>query len=225
MGEAAGASHEAGELVDTIRTRFRAVARAVAGSSHRPRVMVLTAADPLCLPGCWLPDMLSLAGGHPCLHQPACPPLDITWDQVIIPPRSLILSAHMDVRCSWTCWRTLDHAAAFGCLAPEILRLICRSCSAWRRSVIIFRCDCGAHQQCPPSHELGLADSRLWYGLTGIDISQCSSNINLVWKLFINGLNFGSRCTMVCQPAPSLPFLTDTHSLPFTLRPSCWPSL
>ncbi len=82
VGRAAGAGEEAGKLVNDIRIRLRSVARAVAASSHRPRVLVLSRTDPLCLPGWWLPDMLCLAGGYPCMHQPSCPPHETTWDQV-----------------------------------------------------------------------------------------------------------------------------------------------
>ena len=85
IGEAAGAEDEAAKLVGRMRARMRAVARAVAGSSHRSRVLVLTGADPLRLAASWVPDMLTLAGGHACLHQPGQPPPEPTWDQVLRP--------------------------------------------------------------------------------------------------------------------------------------------
>ena len=69
-------------MVHLLRTRLRDVAAAVAASSHRPKVVVLTSTEPLCLAGWWVPDMLSLAGGQPCTQLPGCAPLETSWDQV-----------------------------------------------------------------------------------------------------------------------------------------------
>lgn len=93
VGEAAGASDEACQLVDNCRTRLRRVAQAVAATESRPRVLSLEGLTPLVLGGQWLPDMKDLAGGVDEWQQPGDSPLRITWEQVrLYAPEVLILS-------------------------------------------------------------------------------------------------------------------------------------
>lgn len=49
VGHAAGAAQEAAALVERLRGRLRAVAAAVVGAPHRPRVLSLEGITPLVL--------------------------------------------------------------------------------------------------------------------------------------------------------------------------------
>lgn len=60
VGEAAGATSEACQLVDSCRSRLRAVAQAVATVDHRPRVLSLEGLTPLVL-GALSPPLLPRA--------------------------------------------------------------------------------------------------------------------------------------------------------------------
>jgi iron complex transport system substrate-binding protein len=64
VGRAAGAPAVAEALVASSRSRLAAVEHAVAGRA-RPRVLVLEWTDPPFLPGHWVPELVSLAGGIP----------------------------------------------------------------------------------------------------------------------------------------------------------------
>jgi iron complex transport system substrate-binding protein len=62
VGRAAGAPAVGEELVGDLRARLAAVEQAVA-ARPRPRVLVLEWTDPPFLPGHWVPDLVSRAGG------------------------------------------------------------------------------------------------------------------------------------------------------------------
>lgn len=81
LGDAACVPHTAGVLADSLRSRLRQVAvraaaaappKAVghdgsgweAGAPHAPRVLVLSSLQPLVRAGCWVPEMLALAGAQ-----------------------------------------------------------------------------------------------------------------------------------------------------------------
>ncbi|MEJ8280091.1 cobalamin-binding protein [Pseudonocardia spirodelae] len=69
VGAAAGAADRAAALVDGLRARLAAVAAAVAGRPA-PRVLVLEWTDPPFLPGHWVPDLVTAAGGVPVAAAP-----------------------------------------------------------------------------------------------------------------------------------------------------------
>ena len=82
IGSAVGAEAVALALQETLQTRLRHVAAAVAGAD-RPRVLSLEGLKPLLTGGHWLPDMKALAGGCDDLHEPGCPAERLRWEQVL----------------------------------------------------------------------------------------------------------------------------------------------
>ena len=82
IGSAVGAEAVALALQETLQTRLRHVAAAVAGA-ERPRVLSLEGLKPLLTGGHWLPDMKALAGGCDDLHEPGCPAERLRWEQVL----------------------------------------------------------------------------------------------------------------------------------------------
>jgi len=78
VGEAAGVSERAGELVAALRGRLAAIREAVAGAP-RPRVLALEWLDPPFLPGHWVPEMITLAGGENLLGEAGRHSVQVTW--------------------------------------------------------------------------------------------------------------------------------------------------
>jgi iron complex transport system substrate-binding protein len=64
VGRAAGVAATADSLIGELRARLAAVERAVTGRPQ-PRVLVLEWTDPPFLPGHWVPELVSRAGGIP----------------------------------------------------------------------------------------------------------------------------------------------------------------
>jgi iron complex transport system substrate-binding protein len=64
VGRAAGVASTADSLIGELRGRLAAVERAVTGRPQ-PRVLVLEWTDPPFLPGHWVPELVSRAGGIP----------------------------------------------------------------------------------------------------------------------------------------------------------------
>lgn len=66
-------------LIEELRARLAAVDRAVAGRP-RPRVLVLEWTDPPFLPGHWVPELVTRAGGTPVGALPGARSVPAAWD-------------------------------------------------------------------------------------------------------------------------------------------------
>lgn len=90
VGSAAGVSSAAANLVGGLRARLAAVDRAVAGRP-RPRVLVLEWTDPPFLPGHWVPELVSRAGGTPVGGLVGGRSVSAEWDE--LPPADVVVVA------------------------------------------------------------------------------------------------------------------------------------
>jgi iron complex transport system substrate-binding protein len=81
IADAAGAPARGPTLVDTLRSRLRAVAEEVAGLP-RPRVAVLEWVDPPFAAGHWVPDLVTAAGGESVLGVAGGRSVEVTWPSV-----------------------------------------------------------------------------------------------------------------------------------------------
>ncbi len=81
LGRATGRLDAGAALVTSLRARLDAVVRRVAG---RPawRTLVLEWTDPPFAPGHWVPEMVTMAGGHPVLGAPGDASSRTTWEAV-----------------------------------------------------------------------------------------------------------------------------------------------
>ncbi|WP_226353636.1 ABC transporter substrate-binding protein [Pseudonocardia sp. ICBG601] len=90
VGTAAGVPDRAGELVAGLSARLDAVAAAVRGRPA-PRVLVLEWTDPPFLPGHWVPDLVTAAGGVPVAAAPGGRSTAV--DRADLPPCDAVLVA------------------------------------------------------------------------------------------------------------------------------------
>jgi iron complex transport system substrate-binding protein len=104
VGDALGASARAGEVVDALRARIDALARALAGTDA-PSVLVLEWTDPPFCAGHWVPDLVTAGGGTSVLAVPGGDSRRITWDAVRSAPADVVLVA--------PCGYHLEQAAGF----------------------------------------------------------------------------------------------------------------
>jgi len=81
IGEEAGASRRADDLVAAFRARIATVESAVAGAA-RPRVLCLEWMDPPWIAGHWMPEVVELAGGIDVLGRSGEPSRRATWDEI-----------------------------------------------------------------------------------------------------------------------------------------------
>jgi iron complex transport system substrate-binding protein len=102
IGTAIGRIAEAANVISSNRERIGRVARAV-GSAPRRRVAFLEWTDPLFCAGHWVPEMITLAGGHDPLGRPGEDSVRITWDDV--------KSAQPDLIIVSPCGYRLDESA------------------------------------------------------------------------------------------------------------------
>jgi iron complex transport system substrate-binding protein len=90
VGRAAGVADAAAALVGDLQTRLDVVERAVAGRP-RPRVLVLEWTDPPFLPGHWVPELVSRAGGTPVGGTVGGRSVSAEWDD--LPRADLVVVA------------------------------------------------------------------------------------------------------------------------------------
>ena len=101
VGSAAGAEEAAETLVGALRCRLAAVEHAVDGRV-RPRVLVLEWTDPPFLPGHWVPELVSRAGGIPVAGAPGGRSVTAEWadlpaaDVVVVAPCGFGLDAALE---------------------------------------------------------------------------------------------------------------------------------
>ena len=85
IGAAIGKERRAGELVEDLHKRVRAVetrVEAVGDSDERPRVAVLDWLDPVMVAGHWVPELVAIAGGSYDLAAPGDRPEPHEWAEV-----------------------------------------------------------------------------------------------------------------------------------------------
>ncbi|WP_275407699.1 ABC transporter substrate-binding protein [Asanoa ferruginea] len=103
VGNQAGASATAVNLVASLRARLSAVAAAVSGRP-RPRVAVVEWVDPPFGAGHWIPDLITAAGGTPVAAHPGARSSATTWsafqaespDLVVVAPCGYDLPGAID---------------------------------------------------------------------------------------------------------------------------------
>lgn len=81
VGEAAGVSDVAADVVAGYRDRITAVQQAVADRAP-PTVLAVEWLDPPFLPGHWTPEMIEAAGGVPLEVSARVPSKQTTWDAI-----------------------------------------------------------------------------------------------------------------------------------------------
>lgn len=81
VGRAAGAAHAGPRVVAALRDRMAAVQRRVAGAP-RARVLAVEWLEPLFIPGHWVPEMVSLAGGQLVLGAPDRRSEAVPWERL-----------------------------------------------------------------------------------------------------------------------------------------------
>jgi iron complex transport system substrate-binding protein len=111
VGRAIGRPDEAGALVRDHEERLAKVRAAVANAPTR-RVVFLEWTEPLFCGGHWVPEMISLAGGHDPLGRPGEDSVRMDWDDVAkAQPEMIIVSP---------CGYRLDRAAELARTMPQI---------------------------------------------------------------------------------------------------------
>lgn len=79
LGEIAGHSTEARDLVAQLESRIMALRVRTAGRAERPRTLVLEWTDPPMSAGHWIPELVELAGGIPVLANPGANSRRLDW--------------------------------------------------------------------------------------------------------------------------------------------------
>ena len=80
---------EASGLVDSLRARIQTISLSQPG--YRPRVLCLEWLDPPFVGGHWVPEMVSIAGGHDVLGIPAKPSFETDWQTIAKSDPDLVL--------------------------------------------------------------------------------------------------------------------------------------
>lgn len=111
VGRAAGLPSAA--LIGDLRARLAAVERAVAGRS-RPRVLVLEWTDPPFLPGHWVPELVTRAGGVPVGGRVGERSVSAAWED--LPPADVVVVAP----CGFELDGALEQCAAVAARLPRV---------------------------------------------------------------------------------------------------------
>jgi iron complex transport system substrate-binding protein len=111
VGNAIGRTREAESLVRDHEERLAAVRAAVAGAPTR-RVVFLEWTEPLFCGGHWVPEMISLAGGHDPLGRPGEDSVRMDWGEVAKASPELIIVS--------PCGYRLERAAELARQMPRI---------------------------------------------------------------------------------------------------------
>jgi iron complex transport system substrate-binding protein len=113
VGRAAGMIGAATALTTELRARLDAVERAVAGP-RRPRVLVLEWTDPPFLPGHWVPELVSRAGGTPVGGTVGGRSVTAAWDD--LPSADLVVVAP----CGFGLDAAMEQSAAVAARLPGV---------------------------------------------------------------------------------------------------------
>jgi iron complex transport system substrate-binding protein len=108
LGEAASAEGEARLLREQARRRIEAVSAAVEGAP-RPRALALEWLDPPFIAGHWVPEMISLAGGHDVLGQLGERSRTAEWDELEGTRCDVVIV----MPCGYDAKRSAEEARAF----------------------------------------------------------------------------------------------------------------
>jgi iron complex transport system substrate-binding protein len=103
VGEAAGVTARADQVVANLRARVDDVVARSATIRHRPRVVILEWIDPPFSCGHWSPELVSMAGGVEQLGRAGVPSRTLPWDEVVASePEVLVIAC-----CGFDIPRTL----------------------------------------------------------------------------------------------------------------------
>jgi iron complex transport system substrate-binding protein len=111
IGEAAGRSAEAEQLIASLESRVSDIENAVASLPSRPRVLCLEWLDPFYVGGHWVPEMVTLAGGDNCFGHVGQPSFRVTLEQILAAQPDVIVV----MPCGYNLARTCEeyHLASF----------------------------------------------------------------------------------------------------------------
>jgi iron complex transport system substrate-binding protein len=113
VGRAAGVAAAAATLIGDLRARLDVVEHAVAGRL-RPRVLVLEWTDPPFLPGHWVPELVSRAGGTPVGGTVGGLSVSAEWDD--LPQADLVVVAP----CGFALEAALEQCSAVAARLPGV---------------------------------------------------------------------------------------------------------
>ena len=92
VGERAGVSWRAAELVGSLRARLDRLAARVTGLP-RPAVAVIEWTDPPFTAGHWIPDLVSAAGGDPVAADPGARSRPASWESIAAAEPDVVIVA------------------------------------------------------------------------------------------------------------------------------------
>lgn len=92
IGRVTGHNPEAEALIQSNRARIDVVRRSVARANPK-RVVFLEWTDPVFCGGHWVPEMVSLAGGHDPLGQPGGDSTRMSWEEVVAAKPDILIVA------------------------------------------------------------------------------------------------------------------------------------
>jgi len=118
VGRAAGVPERAAGLVAELRGRLGAVAAAVAGAP-RPRVLAVEWLDPPFIPGHWVPEMVSAAGGEMLIGRAGTHSEEVPWEELhgLDPDALVIMPCGFDLAA--TRQDAARHAEPLAAAAPR----------------------------------------------------------------------------------------------------------
>ena len=93
VGDAAGVSYRASEVVARSQARVETVENRTRGIVNRPRVILLEWIDPLFCSGHWSPELVRLAGGIEVIGREAQPSRTTSWEEIVYADPDVIVIA------------------------------------------------------------------------------------------------------------------------------------
>lgn len=93
VGDAAGISRRASEVVARLQGRVASVENRTLGVADPPRVVLLEWIDPPFCSGHWSPELVQLAGGNEVIGQPGQPSRTIAWNELLRADPEVLLVA------------------------------------------------------------------------------------------------------------------------------------
>jgi iron complex transport system substrate-binding protein len=90
VGIALGAEAKAATLLQRLKGKMNAIAGRAQGSP-KVKVAVIEWIDPLMAAGCWLPQLVEMAGAELVLSQPARPVTRLSWHDLVVSDPDIII--------------------------------------------------------------------------------------------------------------------------------------
>lgn len=114
IGRATGAESAAAEFVYQLAERIAAVRDRTAemSAARRPRVVCIEWIAPLMTAGNWVPELISIAGGVPCLAETGKHSSYVSWEAICSAKPEVVIVAP----CGFDLTRTVAEAAALRAL-------------------------------------------------------------------------------------------------------------